>query len=92
MLVLLATGAIDAAVGPPAAVRRSFLERDIAGGLAWRDFDLGGECGRERQGQREKGDAETAMPHAVPWAGMLAAALDDAAADVAYRHSTLVIS
>lgn len=92
MLVLVVARAIGATVRPTAAVRRPVLQRDMVGGAAWRDFDFGGERGRERRGQHEEGDGETVGPHAALWAGVAAATFDDAAADAVYRHSTLVIS
>ena len=75
--------AVDTAVGPPAAIRRSLLHRDVFGGLARRNLEFGGaDAGA---GHCKESDRQCELPHVTP-----RNCLSDVA--VSYRHSTLVIS
>jgi hypothetical protein len=48
LLALRVSRAVHATISPPAAIRQTFLYRDILRDPAWRDLDFGGECGTAR--------------------------------------------
>src|SRR5262245_18735694 len=78
--------AVDALVGPPAAIRRALLHRKTFGGRTRRDVEFGGaHAGAGQSGHCEESDHQSKMPYVA-----LRHGLSDAA--VCYRHSTLVIS
>jgi hypothetical protein len=62
-----AARAVDAFVGPAAAVGRALLHRETGSCAARRDFDLGGISGSRREERRncDNKDDETTMAHAV---------------------------
>src|SRR5712671_279672 len=64
--VLAFTRAVHAIVGPPAAIRRALLDRDIFRRPSRRDFDFGGGGGSAGKCHyRQDSDRETKMPHAA---------------------------